>query len=335
MSEIQRIKGLGEKKAEKLEEKGITTIEQVSIMQPEELKAILGTTLKAAKDIIASAKDLSKDSIQILTGEELYNERKKSVKRIPTGSVALDSILGGGVPTNAITGLFGKFASSKSQLCYQLMVFCKKYLNRKIAFIETEPSTLDLDRILALAKYRGVDLSLRDILVVPAKFIDTPTHLFKAYQFIHQKILSGEDIGLLIVDSFNAPFRTVFTGREMLPARSAESGRHIGFLQMLARKYNMAIVLTLQVMGVPDTTGQYGAIRDYGITYLPVGSHIVKHGVNYWIALERVSSKSDEGKGSKAQLFKAILVDGPMPRDEALFMLDEIGIRDPRRGRGV
>ena len=160
MSDLTDIKGLGPKKAELLEEKGITTIEQVSIMEPEELKVILGVNLNKAKEILESANKLTEGKIRLMTAKDIYEIRKKTIKRIPTGSAALDEMIGGGVPTCSLVGLFGRLGSGKSQTCYQLIVNCMKYLGRKAAFIETEPQTLDLDRILQMARDQGVELNL-------------------------------------------------------------------------------------------------------------------------------------------------------------------------------
>jgi len=326
LSSLTDIKGLGPKKAELLEEKGITTIEQVSIMEPEELQVILGINLNQAKEILKSANELTEGKIRLITAREIYEQRKKTIKWIPTGSSALDEMLGGGVPTCSLVGLFGRLGAGKSQLCYQLIVNCMKYLKRKAAFIETEPQTLNLDRILQMARDQGVDLNLDDIYVIPAEMIDSPEWLYKAYQFVHQRILEGMDIGLIVIDSFNAPFTQ--TAREHLPDRSRAQRRHIGFLQMLARKYNIAVVMTFQVMGVPDAGQQLQARKDFGIMYPPVASEAVKHGVNYWIALRRKAT-------SKEPLHEATLADGPMPRATVEFLIDKIGIRDVGKRRGV
>ena len=326
MSDLTDIKGLGPKKAELLEEKGITTIEQVSIMEPEELQVILGISRSQAEEILESANKLTEGKIRLMTAKDIYEMRKKTIKRIPTGSRAIDEMIGGGVPTCSLVGLFGRLGSGKTQTCYQLIVNCMKYLGRKAAFIETEPQTLDLDRILQMARDQGVDLNLEDIYVIPAEMIDSPEWLYKAYQFIHQRILEGMDIGLIVIDSFNAPFTQ--TAREYLPNRSREQRRHIGFLQMLARKYNIAVVMTFQVMGVPDQGQQLQAKKDFGIMYPPVASEAVKHGVNYWIALRRKAA-------AKGPLHEATLADGPMPRATVEFIIDKIGIRDVGGRRGA
>jgi RecA/RadA recombinase len=150
--------------------------------------------------------------------------------------------------------------------------------------------------------------------------METPTHQFKAYEGIEERIKQGTDVGLIVIDSFNALFRSTYTGRETLPNRSAESGRHIGYLQRLASKYNIAIVVTMQVMGVPDSGTSLGCIKKYGISTPPVTSNVVKHGVNYMIGLEQVSSVD--------KTWSAVIADGPVPRGKTMFVINEIGVTD-------
>ena len=249
ISDIQGIEGIGPAKAEILASKGIKNAEELSIMDPEELKVLLLCSLAVAKKIIKSAKDLTKESVRLIDGADYQAERDATIQYISTGSTQLDSMFfgGKGVPTDSITAFYGIFASGKTQLCNQLAVNMKKQYGRKTAWVETEATTLVLPRIVEIAKSKGVEYDLKkDIIAVPAKFMETPTHQFKAYEGIEEKIKSGVDIGLIVIDSFNALTRSCYSGRERLPARSAEEGRHIGYLQRLASKYNIAVVLTLQ-----------------------------------------------------------------------------------------
>jgi len=254
LSNLTEVPGIGPATAAKLEAKKINSADQLSIMDPEELKVILESSLVEAKKLIKGAKDLTSNAVQIVSGEDLDKERKATIQKISTGSSDIDRIMDGGVPTDALTAFTGAFSTGKTQLCMELVVNMKKQFNRKSIWLETEPQTCILDRIQEIAKAQGTTVDLKnDLMVVSAKFIQTPTHLFKAYELVEEKIKSGMDVGLIVIDSFNGPFRSTFTGREMLPSRSAETGRHVGYLQKLASLYNIAIVLTLQVMGVPDS----------------------------------------------------------------------------------
>lgn len=49
-------------------------------------------------------------------------ERRKHVFRVSTGSGELDSLLGGGIESMAITEVFGEFRTGKTQLAHTLCV---------------------------------------------------------------------------------------------------------------------------------------------------------------------------------------------------------------------
>jgi len=324
---LEEVSGLGELKAEKLREANIKTIEKLSITSHVKVANILLCSTKVAKKIIDSAKSLVEGQIVISTAKEVLEQRKKTIQRIPTGATAFDNIIGGGIETNALTGLTGQFATGKTETAYSVAINCKKYLNRKVAWVETEPQTYRSERIIEIAKNRGVELSLDgDIFVIESKYINSCDSQYKAYEVIEKTINKGNDIGLIIIDSFNVRFRTSYSGREMLPERSQDMAHHIGFLQYMASKYNIAILMTIQVMGVPDSKLQLGALKKMGIRQMPVGPHILKHAVNYWIGLDQVSSAD--------KTWKAILADGPMPRNNCLFRIDARGISDVALSRG-
>jgi DNA repair protein RadA len=267
-------------------------------------------------------------AIFLLPMDKEMEERKKRIQRISTGSMALDEILGGGVETDAITGLSGEYASGKSQLCFQLALNCIKQYGRSVAWIETEPQTFRPERVLEIAKYRGIPLdATRNIFVIPSRFIVDAYKQFNAYERVEKEIKNGLDIGMIIIDSFSAKFRDMFAGREMFPLRSQEQSRHLGFLQYLASKYNLAIVLTVQVMGVPDTSTQYQIQMKESDPFALYGGHILKHCVTFWLRLAQVSSAKKE--------WSATLFDAPnLPRREAKFKITERGIEDIETIRG-
>jgi len=320
------VKGIGPATVEKLEKAGIKSVEQLATLRKEELSKILGVNLKQAGDIIQSAKQLALDQLlEVYTAEDIKRYRQENIKRIPTGCSALDSVLKGGIPTMSITVLFGEYASGKTQLCKQLVVNCLKQLGRKAAWIETEPGTFIPERLEEMASAIGYQLDLNDIIVVPARLIGTPYNLFLAYEMIEHKMQKlGLDVGLLVVDSFSAPFRKHYTGREQLPDRSAEISRHMGKLDILASKYNMAIVLTGQVGDIPDAGSQLHAVVKTGHRKNPVGGNVFLHSGTYLISL--IKTKTDE--------WEACVFDAPdIPMTKVQFRITKEGIRDVSRTR--
>jgi len=328
MSKLAKLKGIGKITAQKLIEKGIDSPEKIAIMRPEELSEILGWTLYKAKECINDAKEKYLYTVlQPMSAEDIMAYYRENLQYIPTGSKALDDILGGGISTMAITGVTGRFGTGKTQLAHMLIVNCKRYLDRIAVFIETEPRTFQPDRILEIASNNGVDISLKDIIVFPHKIIYNTNRQFGAYEVVKHRLDKGEDIGLIVVDSFNARFREEYKGREMFTPRSAEMIRHLGYLAYLCSTYNLAVFLTCQVMGVPDSSGQLEVRKTYGIDYALVGGSALKHSITYWLAMSQVSRVD--------KTWKVALFDGPLPYNEAIIRIDEFGIRDVKGRRGV
>jgi RecA/RadA recombinase len=315
------IKGIGEVTAEKLREKDIT-VEKLAIMRPEELASELQITKKAAKDIVNDAKFKALASIvPVRTFAEQERHIKEVVQRIPTGSVELDKILGGGWRTESLHLLKGEYSSGKSQLAMQAAINCLKYLKRKVIWIETETGTFAPDRLKEMAKAEGLEIDGdTDFLLVPSTGTSTPYSQFLAYERAIQMMEERKlDVGVFIVDSFNATFREFYSGREMFPDRAREEARHLGFLDNIAAKYNMAIILTAQVMDIPDSGGQLGERVKTGHTQRAYGGNVLFHWCTYILSLDQLSGTD----------WEAVLADAPdRPKAKCRFRIVSAGVRD-------
>jgi len=318
----QKIKGIGVKTAEKLVAKGVKTVEEVAVMTPAELAQILGTSIAKAKEVINNAKELIlTTSIAVMTGEEFKKIVESKIQKIPTGISRLDRVLDGGIPTNALIGFGGQSATGKTEICYSLAVNCVKHLGRPFIWIETEPGVFSITRLLQIARARGVEINLgSDMYIIPADYVTNPAKQMMAYELADRKAEEmGVKPGLLVVDSFSAKIREYYTGREMLSARSQEVARHIGYLQMLASKYNMAIALTEQVYGVPDISAQRAVMARLGDTRMIYGGEFLLHSVTMQFTLVRTGRES----------WSIILADVPgKPMIEIPFKISEEGVTD-------
>lgn len=249
--------------------------------------------------------------LEYMTGVEVF-ERCKLKGRITTGSRNLDSLLGGGVETQAITEFFGEFGSGKTQLCHQLAVNVqlppeKGGLGKGAIYIDTE-NTFRPERIRQMAAALGLDPNetLRNITVA------------RAYSSHHQMLLVEKvketiqemNAGLLVVDSLTSHFRSDYRGRDYLAERQQRLNRHLQTLLQIAEKHNTAVAATNQVYMRPDLF-----FRDHAA---PVGGHIVGHNATFRIYLR----KSKSGKRI------ARLIDSPcFPEGEAVFAVTPEGIR--------
>jgi len=307
---IDDIPGVGEKIAEKLRDIGYTDLMTIAVTSSSELAAIAEIGEGQATKIINSVREML--DIGFETADKVA-ERKKAALKITTGSKNLNTILGGGVETQAITESYGAFGSSKSQLAFQLAVNVqlppeKGGLGKNALFIDTE-NTFSPTRIESMAKANGQDPQkvLKNIFV--ARAYNSGHQILLAEKA--QEIIEEKNIGLIIVDSLTSHFRSDFVGRGELAERQQKLNRHLHALQRLADAHNIAIYITNQVMSDPAMM--------FGDPTKPVGGHVLGHQSTYRMYMRRGR------EGTRV----ARMVDAPnLIEAEAVFKITEDGIRD-------
>ncbi|MEM0073703.1 MAG: DNA repair and recombination protein RadA [Thermoplasmatales archaeon] len=311
VKELEDLAGVGESIAEKLRESGYGDIMSLAVASPKDVAEAAEIGENVAAKIIISARKAA-DIGNFESGDVLL-EKRKEIRRLTTGSKALDELLGGGVETAAITEFFGEFASGKTQIMHQLAVNAtlpleKNGLAGEVLFIDTE-NTFRPERIVQMAKHLELD---------PVEVLKK-IHVARAYNSSHQILLvekayeltSKYQVKLLIVDSLTAHFRAEYTGRGTLAERQQLLNRHLHDLLRFGDIYNAAIAVTNQVAARPDVF--------FGDPTTSIGGNIVGHASTYRIYLRK-------SKGGKRI---ARLIDSPhLPEGEAVIMVSEDGISD-------
>jgi DNA repair protein RadA len=108
---IESLPGVGEATAEKLREAGYRTIESIAVASVAELHEAAEIGEAQAKKIIAAAREIAEFGV-FVTADKIL-ERREKVGLITTSSEQLDTLLGGGIETQAVTEVFGEFGSGK------------------------------------------------------------------------------------------------------------------------------------------------------------------------------------------------------------------------------
>jgi DNA repair protein RadA len=310
IKELEDLPGIGPTTAEKLKASGIDTLDKVAGMSPHELNELTGISVAAAEKAIQSAKEST--TLEYTSGQEVYRQRKE-VGKISTGSTELNSLIGGGLETHSITETYGRFASGKSQIGFQVSVNVqlpkdKGGLEGSVLFIDTE-GTFRPERIESIAKAAGIDVeqALENILVVRA----TTTQQQVLTLDRADKLILEKNVKLIVVDSLTALFRSEFVGRGALGERQQKLNQHIHRLQILADKYGLAVYITNQVMDNPGIL--------FGDPTTPIGGNVLAHAATTRLYLK----KSKEDKRI------ARLVDSPnMPEGEVVIKITPNGIKD-------
>ncbi len=310
IKELEDLPGIGPTTAEKLRGLGIDSLDKIATLSPHELNEMSGVSVEAAKKAIQAAIDST--TLEYSTGSSVYSKRK-DVGKISTGADSLNDLIGGGVEACAITEAYGKFASGKTQLGFQLTVDAqlpvgKGGLGGSVLFIDCE-GTFRPERIESIAKAAGLDPEqvLENIYVVRATTTDQQVlTLEKA-----DKLIVEKNIKLIVVDSITALFRSEFLGRGALGERQQKLNQHIHRLQTLADKYDLAVYITNQVMDNPGIL--------FGDPTTPIGGNVLAHAATTRLYMKK----------SKEEKRIARLVDSPnMPEGEAVIKITANGIKD-------
>ncbi len=309
--ELEDLEGVGRITADKLRKAGFYSLKDIAYASAHELAEVLGSEDRALA-IIRSAQRLIGGGKMFMTAKEVY-ERRQKIAYISTGVKALDALLEGGIETGAITEFIGEFGAGKTQICHQLAVMVQLPkesggLGAKALYVDAE-GTFRPERIAQIAQHRGVD---------PESVLSNVIYA-RAYNSDHQmlivdeakKLIEKENVKLLVVDSLISHFRSEYPGRENLAARQQKLNRHISQLLRLASLYDIAIVVTNQVLAAPDVF--------FGNPLRPAGGNIMAHGCTYRIWLR----KGKEGKRI------ARIIDSPKHAEkEAAFQIAEEGVID-------
>lgn len=299
------MQGVSSETIKKLAGVGITTLEALAVTPARQLVELTDMGLDTAK----KCTKLALDRVSGFRSAYEYLGINQGKPRISTGSKELDAILGGGIETGAITELSGSFGGGKTQLCYTLAVNVQaEPLKAKAAVIDTE-NTFIADRLMQVARERGLDTKAVMDNVLVAKSYNSD-HLQTLINGLPD-LLTRENIKLVIVDSVIGHLRSEYVGRGTLADRQQKLNGMLSTLMRYAQAFDVAVVVTNQIEAKPDAF-----FKDPNT---PTGGNIMAHAGTQRIYLRK----------GKDNLRIAKLIDSPnLPEAEARFLITEKGIED-------
>jgi DNA repair protein RadA len=300
---------------EKLEKLNINSVYQLAVKNPVELVTESEDTslnVELASILIANArKTLIENGVltnEFSTADEVLEKRNK-MSRYTTGSENFDGLLNGGFESQAVTELAGEFGSGKSQICHTLCVAATKLIENdsgNVIFIDSE-NTFRANRVHQIAEQRGLD---------PLPILEKIFHC-KIYSSEHlesviddlDKSIEQYNAKIVIIDSIISLHRAEFSGRGTLAERQ-RLGKMLNKLRRYADIYNIAVIITNQVVSYPDGSG-FDFMK-------AAGGNIMGHGSTYRIFLRK------SGKNRVATMH-----DSPShPYQNVKFTISESGIQD-------
>jgi DNA repair protein RadA len=310
ITDISDLSGVGPITAGKLKAAGFDSVESIAVAPVREIVDKASLESSVAQKIVKAARETI--HTDFVTAKQLW-EKRKDLKRLNIGSSNLDTLLGGGLETQAITEFVGEFGTGKSQICMTASIRTqlpedKGGLNGKVLFIDTE-GTFATQRVYQIAQAAGHD---------PEKILEGIIYS-RVYNSDHQilsidhafKVCQEENIKLLIVDSVMSHFRGEYIGRESLAERQQRLNSHLHKLARIAQTLNLAVIITNQVQANPQAF--------FGDPTRPAGGNILAHASTHRVMLRKAS-----GGIRVAKVF-----DSPyLPESEAYFQITENGVED-------
>lgn len=163
------------------------------------------------------------------------------MRKVSTGSKAIDKLLDGGIETDIINAFYGPAGSGKTNIALSTTVYVAKS-GKKVIFIDTEGG-FSFERIKQLAKEKFEEITKNILLFKPTTFQEQKKYIFITYDYVKSR---KENVGLVVVDSISMLYRLEL-GDEKAREVNRELARQLQLLSDIARKYNIAVLVTNQV----------------------------------------------------------------------------------------
>lgn len=352
--DLTELSGVGPATADKLSDAGFETYLSVATASPGDLgdKADIGES--TAQTVIQSARQEA-DVGGFDSGSEVLDQRRE-IGKISMHIDEFDSLMGGGIETQAITEFYGKFGSGKSQFTHQLAVniqlpYDAGGMHGSAIFIDTEDSFrperisemvqgLPEDALeAAIEEEDGIDYTVDEIkdsetneggdpvdgtpaAELSERFLDR-IMVADAFNSNHQIMLAEKALDVAQEKSDNDyPIRLVAVDSLMAHFRSEYVGR--GELAERQQKINRHLHDLKKIGNLHNAAvliaNQVAANPDsyFGDPTNPIGGNIVGHTSTFRIYV----------KNSKANKRIAKLVDAPNLEDgEAVVRIEGEGVK--------
>lgn len=159
------------------------------------------------------------------------------MKRIPTGSKILDSLLEGGYEKDIITTIYGPAGSGKTNLCILCAINIVRN-KKKVIYIDTE-NNFSVERVKQIAlDYKKI---LENIIFLKPSTFEEQKKAFRKLKDLKS------NTGLIIVDTIATLYRLEFGNCDDVYAVNRELGKQLGYLVELSKKSQIPVLVTNQV----------------------------------------------------------------------------------------
>jgi DNA repair protein RadB len=190
--------------------------------------------------------------------------------KIPSNS-SLDDLLDGGFEKGCVTQIYGSPSSGKSNVTLTLAVNVAKN-NKKVIYMDTEGG-ISIDRIKQIAGPYFSNVANNIMVLEPTDFLQQTENLRSIDVWLMKH---HEEVDLIVLDSAVALYRVDDMKSYKL---SKELRKQIQLLSNIARKYDIAVIITNQIDNSFDEEGNNEVKA--------VGGDIIAYISKFIIQLER------------------------------------------------
>jgi DNA repair protein RAD51 len=296
----------------RLKQSGFHTVQSIAFATLTQVLTKVDISETIAKDTIEAAQKLVPEYMQFSTALDLFQQDKTYY--VTTGSRNLDYLLEGGIESGSITEFFGEFRTGKTQLMLNLCVTAQLSKSKgggegKVLFIDSE-GTFRPQRIIPIAERFDLNYSdvLRNIKIARAMNSDHMDQLLENAK----ELFAEEKYSMIILDTITSLLSTDYVGRSEISMRQIKLATMLRTLTAIATEYNIPVVITNQVVTVPD---------NFCEPKKPVGGHILAHA-----ATTRVYMRKGRGETRLCKVYSSPTV----PENETTIGIYNDGINDAR-----
>ena len=162
---------------------------------------------------------------------------------ISTGLQQLDKFLGGGIPSNVITDIYGGNGTGKTQFLLQITINAIKN-NGNVLFLDTTGGFRP-ERILEMQKNQNLDLDILDKITV-SRITNTSEQL----NFIRN--IDQNQFSLIVIDNITDLFSYEYKTNEAIFKKNFLFMRHMHDLSSFALNNNIPIVITNMIRNIDE-----------------------------------------------------------------------------------
>lgn len=321
---LEGLDGIGDTTIEKLKSVSVLTISDLAVYNASDLYTTLSRdgsvkniTLDSCMKLVVLA-NLHMQKYKMLDKPLLSSTvlLKKSTgrKRFSVGDDAYDAFLGGGFESGAVTELYGKFGTGKTQSCYCASVLAAND-GKRVLYVDTE-DTYQPERIDEIAREKGLDPQKihENIMVLRPPSVS----MFIQYMRNLSQYITEEKIELIIVDSIIALHKAEYFGRGLLAPRQQSLTGIMSRLKQASEYYNCGVIITNHIIANPDPYTSGGS-------EIPAGGNSIAHYSTHRIYLQTKPLPH-------SQKYSVVTMDDSprYPRSQIAILLNKQGVTEYR-----